>query len=359
MSEAPHLPDSSHATKGRAFFILSLFIGVLAGITGGLFSVRAVVPGMLHDLIQGLPLSHTVRYDRPVAERISYAEMTQVSHVLYDVNRQAIGVGIMFTSDGWLITDGTIAKRATFLKQGLEFYELSVDATIIDPASEVGFVKIDKGSYETVSTLDHSDFSIGDTLYIGHQLSGVFSSRVSLPLGVRTNDTHYFEGYEHHRVLVLDREFSDQFVGSPVLTERGLLVGMLRNDDVLGSVVVPVHHFASAFKELVLTGGISVVDLGIRYIPSIYGVSGRDGHDGQEIGSGSTRIPAVLYNSLAYRAGLRDGDNIISINGILLGFDHSLPEILNMLRDEDELMVVYRRGDFEQNVTISIPVLNE
>lgn len=357
-SQAPHLPDELTPSYRRAFFVLLIFLSVLAGVAGGAMTVRLMVPDVLRDVVQSLPLSSQVRTSDMGNRVVSFSDMVSFAQTLTSSDGTGVGTGTAFTADGWIVTDADAIRRVTHVRVDNTLKRIDAFRTVIDDSSGVAFIKIDYDGFSTPRLASDPRFEAGDRVYVVSDELGVVEARVSVPYGRIDPPRGVYEAHEFYRVFVLDRRMPDVMVGAPVFDASGAFVGLVafHPDYEHQALVIPVHHFTQTFKEVVTDGTVSHPYVGVRYVPArVSGVDLSLFVQGQRVeGSATLGISAVKFGSPAYKAGIREGDIILSIDGHPVGVRDTLPDVLMRYEPGQTITIRYARDGQEFDVRVEL-----
>ncbi len=361
MSEnnAPHLPDDVYpAMRMRWMFVLVLVVSVLAGIAGGTYAMRFFLPGILSELITTLPLSNQVKRAVDAEVESPFLDMVRVTNSLVDARGVVVGSALSYTSDGWMVSQEDVVKRARKVRVSSELHAIDRAGVVTDPASGLSFFKIDISDVASPRVVDNARFDAGDRVFVVGQSNGVFEGRVSIPFGSLPTARDVYDAEVYHRVIVLDRIFPDALIGAPVFDIRGNVVGVLGVDAGYEqqNIVVPAHHFSASFKDVATEGSVLHPYVGARF-----GLSDATGVDlsvfkaGVELkGSSRLGIAAVRFGSPAWDAGLRDGDVVMRIDDHVVGIVKSFPELILQYNPGQVVKVVYVRNGEELETELTM-----
>lgn len=240
-----------------------------------------------------------------------------------------LGVGLVLTNDGWVAVRVSDAGPFTLLGAHIQVrgQVYPVLESVYDSVSGVVLAKVD------ASGLPVATFGKGRETQIGEQL---FVASSSSAFVTATLSSHLWPGSElvlsdrPNRSLRIDRSVQ---VGEVVFNLNGEAVGVATEAD---GNISPIEALLPALRSLLENGKITRASLGVRYVDLTHAV------DVPESLSRSHRSGALLHGtsavpraSAAYRAGLRAGDVVLSVNG----------ETVNGTYGLDELIAQYRPGD--------------
>lgn len=349
-NNAPHLPDDvMPINRARWFFLIVVIVSILGGVAGGTYAMRVFVPKILQDLINTLPLSNQTRETQEINAHSPFSDMVKVSHSIENAKGIAVGSAVSFTSDGWFITHKkNLTNSANVRVENLEKSFL-IKNVITDSASDLVFFKVDARELFSTHVIDDYRFEVGETLYVASSKQGIFSASISLPYGSIIPKREVYDSETYYRVIVLDRSFPNNMLGSPVFNERGALVGILSFDENRNgqNIVIPSRNFTKTFRNAVKNGFVSHPYFGVRIKPQkAVGVSLLEFEQGEQI-SGSLRygLTAVQYDSPAWNSGIRDNDIIMQIDEQEIGKARTLPEVLLDFESGKDIVVHVKRGE--------------
>ncbi len=259
------------------------------------------------------------------------------------------GTGFIIREDGIILTNKHVvadedAEYTVFLSTG-EKFEAEVLAR--DPLQDLAVLKIEGEGFPVVTIGDSDTVSPGQTaIAIGNAL-GELENTVSVGVISGTGRSVVARGGQRAELLddVLQTDAAINFgnSGGPLLNLRGEVIGVNTATMIFAEGIgfaIPINKAQRAIKGAVEDGEITYPFLGVRYLiidrklkeeenlPIDYGaivVSGREG------------FPAVTPNSAADRAGIREGDIILEINGEKINTQNTLARVIIRYNPGDEV----------------------
>jgi serine protease Do len=299
------------------------------------------------------------------------ATSTRVPTTTSDTPRQRLrvggGSGFLVTDDGYIITnrhvvDDKKAEYSVLLQDGREF---TGRVLALDPSLDLAVLKIEGRDFPFVTLGDSDQVQIGQTVIaIGNALAefqnsvtkGVISGvnrRLVAGGGLRTE---IIEG-----ALQTDAAINPGNSGGPLLDLQGSVIGMntaiSENAQSLG-FALPINVAKQAVESVKRTGKIVRPWIGVRYVQvdkelakekglaQNYGVFVERGRTANE--------PAIIPGSPAEKAGLRERDVILAINGQKLDDMHSLSAQVTRFAPGDEVMLTLLRDGKERIVRLKL-----
>jgi serine protease Do len=271
------------------------------------------------------------------------------------------GTGFIISSDGMIVTNKhvvsvTNAEYTVLTNDGKRY-----DATVIstDPLNDIAILDIDATGLTAAELGDSDLLKIGQTVIaIGNSL-GEYSNTVTRGVvsGIdRTITASGQSGTETlEGVIQTDASINPGNSGGPLLNLEGQVIGMNTAIDSEGESIgfaIPVNEAKTVVASVQQYGKIVRPVLGIRYVPVTAAIQEQNNLDvdyGAMIVRGSTvNDLAVIKDSPADKAGIKENDIILEINGEKITESNSLARIirkfqpgnavkLKILRDKKEI----------------------
>lgn len=230
-----------------------------------------------------------------------------------EFRRKGLGSGFILSSDGYVLTNNHVVSKAEEIQVILENgdkYEAEIVGT--DPKTDLALLKIEpEKPLPAVKTGNSSALEIGDWVFaignpfgLGHTVTAGIVSAKGRALGIGQYDNF----------IQTDAAINPGNSGGPLFDFEGKVVGVnaaiLRGGQGLG-FAIPIDMAKLIVEQLKSHGKVVRAWLGVMLqditpeISEALGIKAREGGLISEVSKGSP----------AYKAGLRRGDIIVSVNG--------------------------------------------
>jgi len=345
--------------------------------TAQLFDETQSIPDVVETAIPAV-VSITISADVPVIEQY-YDDYWSPFGGTFQIPRQRQigterqeiggGTGFFVSADGYLVTNRHVVDQ-----EGVEYsvvtnegdtYEVTVVA--IDPALDVAILKVDaEADFPFLTFADIKGVRLGaPVIAIGNALAE-FPNSVSVGVvSGLSRDIIAGDGFRFREslegVIQTDAAINRGNSGGPLLNTQGEVIGV--NVAVAGSgenigFALPSNVVSAVFESVATYGEIVRPFLGVRYVqitPELATRNGLASEYGVLIVSGENPDDvAVLPDSSAARAGLKEGDIILEIEGQKLDGTQSLASLLRTYGVGDSITLNILQDGREQNVTIEL-----
>jgi serine protease Do len=239
-------------------------------------------------------------------------------------NIKSMGSGVLFTEDGYILTNAHVVEGATEIKVILTD-DRQFDAQLIgvDSVHDVAVIKVEGKKLPFARLGTSSDLIIGEwAIAVGNPYGFVIKdSKPSVSVGVISAVNRDFaenkEGKVYRRMIQTDTAINQGNSGGPLVNIFGEVIGL--NTFILsesgGSIgigfSIPIDRVKKIATELIKHGRMRDIWFGFKVQdinPMLAQHFKLDSMDG-------VLVNFVNENAPAYKAGLRKGDIIIEING--------------------------------------------
>lgn len=275
------------------------------------------------------------------------------------------GSGFFVSPDGHIVTNRHVVDNDsldyTVVTSGGERYDVTIVAK--DPIYDVAILKIDITDAPFLTFGDSDEIVLGETVIaIGNALAefsnsitkGVVSglSRSVVARG-RVGQTEFLEN-----VIQTDAGINPGNSGGPLLDLDGNVIGVnvavAAGSENIG-FSLPSNLVSKIVQSVREEGRIVRPFVGVRYLvlnEQIAETEGISVTEGALVISGAFDEPAVVPNSPADKAGIREGDVIIKFNGRELNSRTSLQQVTRAAEVGESVTLTIIRDGNEERVTL-------
>jgi len=275
------------------------------------------------------------------------------------------GTGFFIGADGTLITNKHVvedkdAQYSIIMNDGRK-----LDAKVLtrDPFQDLAILKVEGANFPVAKLGDSSKLNIGQTVVaIGNTL-GEFSNTVSIGIisGLNRKITAQggLSGPEELTALIqTDAAINHGNSGGPLLNINGEVIGIntaiAESAQSVGFALL-INIAKRDIQDVKDFGSVQYPYAGIRYVA----IDAKIKTDlklsvdyGLLIKKGDTGEPAVVVGGPAEKAGIKEGDIILEINGTKINQENTLTNILVKYRVGDKLNIKILREGKESEVSL-------
>ncbi len=331
--------------------------------------VKKASPAVVSIVIsQDLSKLPSYNFNSPFGFDPFFSDPTQDSQP-NEPNIQQVGAGSGFfvTSDGLILTNKHVVSTAdasySVVTSDGETYPATVAS--VDPVNDLAIVKIDIQNAPTLDLADSNQNQIGQRVVaIGNSLgqyqntvtSGIISG---IGRSITASDGQANEQLEG--VIQTDAAINPGNSGGPLLNSVGQVIGINTAVDRGGESVgfaIPSNDAVRALQSFQTSGRIMRPQLGVRYLivnETVAKERGLARDYGALVVSGNRSGDlAIIPGSAAERAGIREKDIILEVEGTRIDENYTLSRSLRERSVGDEVkMKIYRDGqELELKVTL-------
>ena len=281
------------------------------------------------------------------------------------VEQQGGGTGFVVTNDGLIMTNKHVIAGATDLKvvtNDGQYYEAKVVAQ--DPLFDIALVKIEAKGLVVAELGDSDALDIGQKVVtIGNALgeyqnsatAGIISARArAITASDKTGGASRLEG-----LIQTDAPINPGNSGGPLVNIRGQVVGINTAIDQSGNSIgfaIPINGAKVALDSYLKNGKIIRPYIGVRYVNitrDFASINKLDSTYGALITTAGERgVLAVVPGGPADKAGLKENDIILEINGEKVTDSKGVISILSAYAPGQSVEVKYMRKGEEKTVNV-------
>lgn len=280
----------------------------------------------------------------------------------------AAGTGVIVTADGYIITNKHVVEGAekvsVVMDSGRTYDSSEVEVIGTDPSNDIAFLKIKGATDMTYAQLgDSKTLAVGQqVIAIGNAL-GQYQNTVTegIVSGTgRTITASDSTGQNAERLtdmIQTDAAINAGNSGGPLVNAAGQVIGIntaVGSGNSLG-FAIPISSIKGMLKSIVETGKLERAYLGVYYdsltteIAKNYNLSVNTGayvHN--------SNGDAIIADSPAAKAGLKDGDIITRVGGAKVGEAGSLGTLIGEYAPGDTVTLTIIRDGSEQNINVTL-----
>ncbi len=365
-------PPKRSAPNASPSWLVMAIIAFVAGVLGaGLYmrfvpaSVRSTVEQSKQVTLQ--ENSAVIDLVKKVGPSVvSINTSSQVQSFFGTQEQKGAGTGVIVKEDGLILTNkhviegaSTVTVTATDGKQ----YDGKVLAT--DPTNDIAFVKVNASGLPAAELGDSDRVEVGQrAIAIGNALGEYDNTVTTGVISGKKRPVQASDGQGNSETLTnlfqTDAAINPGNSGGPLLNIDGQVIGI--NTAVAGGTAqnigfaIPINEVKSALDSVVARGTIVRPYLGVRYVMINDSFAQRNNLSIKEgaLLRGDTNTLAVVPNSPAAKAGLREGDIVTKINGQAITSENPLQNVVSKQKVGDTVTVTVYRDGREQDIKVKL-----
>lgn len=364
------------------FLMLSIATGFLGGYYGSLLrsSTPATVEQAKKQVIdQSTLIGDLAKKVGPSVVSIEVTGTRTTTDFFYGTRQgvtQSAGTGFFVSADGYVLTnrhvipEGT-TKVALTMSDGTKLSDVSVvGRTKADDPLDVAFLKVnDKNKkFAPVILGDSNQMEVGNMVVaIGNAL-GQFQNTVTSGIVSgfgrdlqASGDQGSVETLQN--LIQTDAAINQGNSGGPLVNVNGEVIGI--NTAIAGDgaqnigFAIPINDVKSIIDSVLSQGKIQRPYLGVRYIQLNQDIAAQlnlEQTEGAFI-NGTSNQSAIVPSSPAEKAGIKDKDIIVEINGKKLTSKNSLSAVINQQKIGDKITLKVIRDNKTINLNATLEAM--
>lgn len=285
-----------------------------------------------------------------------------------DYSSSAAGTGIIATADGYVLTNKHVVNGANkvtvILDDGTTYEDVSVVA--VDPLDDVAYLKIKDVSDLTPATLgDSKTIKVGQqVIAIGNAL-GEYQNTVTAGIisgtgrSVTASDGSGYNVETLTDMIQTDAAINSGNSGGPLVNAAGEVIGINTATSSTAEnmgFAIPISSVKGMLNQLIETGKAERSYLGVYTVqitPEIAKAYNLPVSTGEYLYSASS-YSAIIKDSPAAKAGLKDKDIVTAVNGIKIGTAGTLSDLIGEYKPGDtvQLTIIRDGNEIAANVTL-------
>lgn len=382
-TQGSHAVSKSPQTKRRPLVAAGL-IALAAGAGFGGASVQDIVSGEASGATvlnsSAKDGNNVVTPDEESIAAVAKAVSPSVVSVLTSTSQtnrffdeqyeqQGAGTGMIVSSDGYVMTNKHVVEGAdsvtVVLTDGKRYENVEVLGS--DPLNDVAFLKInDVTGLPAITFGDSKTLRIGQTVVaIGNALgqyqnsvtSGIISG-TGRPVVASSDGTAAGEAESLTDLIQTDAAINSGNSGGPLLNLKGQVIGIntaIAADAQSIGFAIPISATKGLLSHVIKTGKVERAYLGVQYIsitPAVKEEYDLSVDRGDYITS--ERGSSVQSGGPADKAGIRDKDVIIAVNGSNVGEVASVSSLISEYEPGAKVTITVLRDGKELKLPVTL-----
>ncbi|MEA3463875.1 MAG: PDZ domain-containing protein [Patescibacteria group bacterium] len=271
----------------------------------------------------------------------------------YQINQET-GHGFIITSDGWIITAANIDVLDDYVIITKDKKIYNINKIVRDSLTMFHFLHIAANDLPVKKFIPVNEISNGQLVLAVNWNGQSWSSRISDMRSAKRSLVNSSDIFFSRLNLVNNPP--KEFNGSVLFNLSGDVIGLI-NDQ--GEIKL-IYCFTSAVKSLLKYEEVRRASLGVNYIDLSQLVKAgatdllRNGYDKGAIIYQDNKGIAVVKNSAADLAGLKEGDIIISADNIEINKGNNLTDVIQQFIAGDKVRIIYWRNGEKGEVEVEL-----
>lgn len=310
----------------------------------------------------------TSRVAKAVSPSVVSVTTTLVtSNGYYQTTSKGAGTGVIISKDGYILTNKHVVNGAAQLSIVMNDGTVNSDVKLVgvDPLNDLAFLKITKPPKNLVpAQLGNSNKAIvgQKVLAIGNALgefknsvtSGIISGK-GRPITAQDGTTN---GESLENLLQTDASINPGNSGGPLVDLSGQVIGIntaVAADSQGIGFAIPINAAKGLIKGLLENGKVQRAYLGVSYVtltPEIAQRFNLPAAQGAYVYDADNN--SIIANSPAAKAGIKNKDVILSVNGVKIDQDNGLSLILAGYRPGDKVTLSVLRDGQKQDIKVTL-----
>ena len=285
-----------------------------------------------------------------------------------DYSSSAAGTGIIVTKDGYVLTNKHVisgASKVTVILDDCTTYE-DVKIVATDPLNDVAFLKINDVSDLTPATLgDSKTIKVGQqVIAIGNAL-GEYQNTVTSGIisgtgrSVTASDGSGYNTETLSDMIQTDAAINSGNSGGPLVNATGEVIGINTATSTSAEnmgFAIPISSVKGMLNQLTETGKASRTYLGV-YSVEITSEAAKAYNLPVNAGAylySPSSYSAIVKDSPAAKAGLKDKDVVTKVNGVEVGSAGSLANLISEYKPGDTVQLTVIRDGKEIAINVTL-----
>lgn len=359
--------------QGILRFIILVIVAAVAGFFGGFFAGPGSLTKIIeqHEYIEESEFVFASEKISPaVVSIVASKDLIVFPSVDYLSTKEISGgTGFIISSDGMILTnkhviDDKDADYTAVLSDGRQ-YPLKFLSE--DPFNDIAVVKIEATNLPTVILGDSANLKVGQrVMAIGNALA-VYGNTVTTGIVSAIGREVFAYNDSNSKIenlsglIQTDAAINLGNSGGPLVNMKGEVIGMNVAVAELANNIgfaIPVDDIKPIIASMEKYGEIKRAMLGVNFV-MLNSTQAKQidvdlDHGAIIVKNPNSARPAVLPGSSGLRAGLREGDVILSVDGVNVDESHPLHKIIRGYNPGDKIEILIWRDGKEMSLNAQL-----
>ncbi len=269
-----------------------------------------------------------------------------------------LGSGVIIRENGYILTNNHVVEGADELNIRLldgSRYDAKVIGT--DAYSDLAVIKIEATGLPYIAIGDSENLRPGQMVMafgspLSTDLGNTVTSGIISAVG-RLQSMDSQSGVQNY--IQTDAAINPGNSGGPLVDLRGKLIGIntaiyTRTGGYQGiGFAIPVNTVRGVAEQLIASGKVERARLGVEFRPATESLI-----KAYKLPRGAAQVASVVDGSAAKRAGIKEGDVIVAVDGRRLTNHLQLSQLISVKRPGDKVEITVNREGQEQVINISL-----
>jgi 2-alkenal reductase len=279
------------------------------------------------------------------------------------IPERGVGSGVIYDNHGWILTNKHVVEGSDTLSVELNDGRVFSGSVYgIDTLTDLAIVKIDASDLTAAHIGDSSALKVGQLVVaIGSPL-GTYSNSVTSGIVSAKGRTITTDGNQNlNNLIQTDAAINPGNSGGPLLDAGGNVVGIntaIAADSNGIGFAIPIDIARPIMQQAVAGQKLSRPYMGVVYRTVDRQFATTEKLPVNEgaliIPGGNSSSPAVVSNSPADKAGIKEGDIIVKVNGQAIDGNHPLDATLSEYAPGDTVTVELLRNGSTVSVSVTL-----
>jgi len=271
------------------------------------------------------------------------------------------GSGVIFTSDGYIVTNNHVVASAERIEVNYNKRVYPAEIIGTDPSTDLAVIKIDGRDLPAIALGSSKDVQVGEwVIAVGNPFSlastvtaGIVSAK-GRKIGI-LEDKLPIESF-----IQTDAAINPGNSGGALVNKKGELVGintaiLSRTGSYTGyAFAVPVDIARKVFSDLVKYGIVQKAIFGGKVVEYDYAHAKKYNLDTRVENYQGVLLTAMDRDGPAREGGLKPGDIITRVNGIVVNSQSAFEEELSYRYPGDRVSISYLRDNKPTTTTVTL-----